>query len=240
MPKSKQVNPEFQQALKDAIKNFKEIKAPLWAHHLEEIAVMENIVNNSLQTNRELRDNARSACIEINKGWRHWFVKSLLANYIEAVLNNPRFNVERMYEGVIDQQGEVIGLQEQVIKQLEQKNDRLETNLPVYADELREKLKLADSALAKATEQQKKSDEQSERSNKMIETLNTKLEERERNYQSLFREYLQTVNGKRNVMARKKFNIRAETDLNVARGSNIEGISSGIEVGNEAAHSVCR
>ena len=195
--RSKEVDPKFQKALKGAIQNFRGAKS-LWKHHFDEIAIMERVVNNNNQTNRELRDGARQACHEINSSWHNWVVKSLLADYVEAVLCDPKFNVEKIYEGKIDELGRIIDLQDEVITDLERKRK------PDYEKELEKKLKCKDNILMEVKKQMEESQKELKQSRHINQSLAAKLKEHEKNYQSLYTTHLQTLD-KKQAPAKKQF-----------------------------------
>jgi hypothetical protein len=188
---SKQANPEFQAALKAAIQDFRTVS--LRKHHLSEIAIMERVVNNSNQTNRELRDSARKACQQINSDWRNWVVKSLLTDYVTEVLNAPRFNVEKMYETEIDRLDKTVDLQGRVIEQLEQEKEKWRKDPQYYNKELEEKLNNAESFIKNA---EKKLEEyttaltESKELNKLFKKM---LDERQSDHQVLYTNYLRTA-----------------------------------------------
>jgi hypothetical protein len=170
--KSKQVDPKFQQALQGAVHRFRSAKS-LWRHHHYEIDLIEEVVNNSNQSNRELRDETQKACRKINSGWRHRVVGSLLVDYVQAVLLDHQFNVERMYEAVIDDQDAYIKLQGVRIAELEQDNRALRENSSLPIKELEEKLSKRDTIIEKALQQQKLSDEKLEQCTQLIQSLGT-------------------------------------------------------------------
>jgi len=210
MPASKQVNPTFKDAIKKAIQDFREAKRPLWRHHFEEIAIIENILNRAEQTNRELRDSIRQGFVTINSKWQNWLIKSVLVDYIDATLRDPRFNVEKMYEEVIDQQGETIALQDKLINKLGKEKERLTANLPAYRVELEEKLKNMTTDLHDTKELLRKTEEKLERSDQVNQALNTQMAERDKNYQTLLQQYHQTLNEKQQVQPKKIFTVPKE------------------------------
>jgi hypothetical protein len=192
LPRSKQVNPEFQKALKGAIQNFRTTKA-LWKHHLDEIAIMERVVNNANQTNRELRDGARRACQEINSSWRNWVVSSLLTDYVTEVLDNPRFNVEKIYEALIDELDKTIGLQDKVIEKLELENKKWREDPQYYNQDLQKKLDTAEDFFKEAKHELCECKAELAQSRQLNKELKTMLEANKKNHQVLCKDYLQAM-----------------------------------------------
>jgi hypothetical protein len=211
LPRSKQVDPKFQHALKAAIQNYRVTKSPLWRHQRDEIVIMERVVSNANQTNRELRDGAGKACQQINSSWRNWVIRSLLTDYVKQVLDDPRFNVEGIYEAVIDRLGITIDLQDKVIKKLEQDNENLRKDPDLHDQDLRKKLEGTENFLIEAQDKlaqaQKKIDQcENEliRSRQLNESLGTILEANQKNHQGLYKDYVHTVDEKQPI-AKKQF-----------------------------------
>jgi FtsZ-binding cell division protein ZapB len=192
LPRSNQVDPEFQQALKDAIQNFKDAKS-LMKHHRDEITRMEKVVNKTNQTNRKLRDGAREACRQINSNWRNLIVSSLLTDYIKAVLDDPRFNVENMYEAEIDRLGDTIDLQDQVIEKLKKEKEDLIRNPKLYNQHLRKELEGTNELFKEAQKKLQEYDIELARSRKHNELLEKKLEASQKDNHVLYGNYLETV-----------------------------------------------
>jgi hypothetical protein len=197
--KSKQVDPKFQQALQGAVHRFRSAKS-LWRHHHNEIDLIEEVVNNSSQSNRELRDETQKACRKINSGWRHRVVSSLLVDYVQAVLLNPQFNVERIYEAAIDDQDICIKSQGVRIAGLEQDNRVLRGNSNLPIKELEEKLSKSEAIIEKALQQQKLSDEKLAQCTQLIQLLGKRLEELEKDYQTLYETHLETIHEKHSTV----------------------------------------
>jgi predicted HAD superfamily phosphohydrolase len=195
LPRSKQVDSKFQQALKNAIINFRAAKS-LMKHHLDEIAIMEKVVNNTNQTNRMLRDGAREACRQINSNWRNWIVSSLLTDYVKKILDNPQFNVEKIYEAEIDRLGTTIDLQDQVIRKLEKEKKDLKNDTKLYDQHLRKKLKETKGILIEAQNNNKAFELELARSRKLNELLEKKLDASQKNNQVIYEDCLETVEEK--------------------------------------------
>jgi hypothetical protein len=208
--RSKHVNPEFQNALKGAILNFRNIRS-LWKHHLSEIAIMEGVVSNSNQTNRELRDGARKACQQINSDWRNWVVKSPLTAYVIKVLDNPRFNVEKMYEKVIDELDKTVDLQGRVIQQLEQEKEKWQKDPQYYNKELEEKLNKSEDFVKNAEKKLAEYAIALTESNELNKSFKKMLEASQKNHQALYRNCLQT--DERQPSIRKQFKAPSSTKL---------------------------
>jgi hypothetical protein len=195
LPRSKQVDSKFQQELKNAIINFRAAKS-LMKHHLDEIAIMERVVSNTNQTNRMLRDGAREACRQINSNWRNWIVSSLLTDYVKKILDNPQFNVEKIYEAEIDRLGTIIDLQDQVIRKLEKEKKDLKNDPELYDQHLRKKLKEKKVFLTEAKDTIKACELELARSRKHNESLEKKLDAKQKNNQVIYEDCLETVEEK--------------------------------------------
>jgi hypothetical protein len=195
LPRSKQVDSKFQQALKNAIINFRAAKS-LMKHHLDEIAIMEKVVNNANQTNRMLRDGAQEACRQINSNWRNWIVSSLLTDDIKVILDDPQFNVEMMYEAVIDRLGNTNDLQDQVIRKLKIERDDLKRDPKILDQDLRKELEGTKELLITAQNNNKAFELELARSRKLNELLEKKLDARQKNNQVRYEDCLETVEEK--------------------------------------------
>jgi hypothetical protein len=211
-------SPEFQNALRNAIQRFKVAKAPLRERHNEEIDIIENIINDDHLTTRELRDRAWKACKEINLKVWNWIGGSLLVDYITEVLSDPQFNVEKIYETVINQKDEDIELQGQVINNLKQENDAFKKNPKWYADQLRAELKEKDNVLIEAVKQQKLTTEMLGECNKAIQSLGVKLEKRDKEYNDLWETHVKALQEKESLEKKQDKTSNSQTGKNSSKG----------------------
>jgi hypothetical protein len=205
MPSNQILDPKFQNALRNAIQRFKLAKAPLARRHQTEIAMMEAVVNNNDLTSREMRDRVGKTCKDINHLLWNWVGGSLLVEYVEEVLSASQFNVERIYENVINRQDETIESQKGDIDRLKEENIRFKKNPQWYADELQLEIKQKDNIIIEATEQLKKN-------TTLIQSLEKSLIVREEDYRVLRVAYQEELKKNNSEKQNEKSNPQADSN----------------------------